>query len=64
MCSKTQGELIETSGAMTGGGGAPRGGRIRIGSSPPALIDPQVASSQLQEITSELDSMVQVHHIH
>ena len=34
--SRLQGQLISESGTMSGGGGKPKGGRIRLGNSAPA----------------------------
>lgn len=43
-----QGEMINESGTMTGGGGKPRGGRMCIGSGAPKSVDPRAAEAELQ----------------
>lgn len=42
-----QGEIINDSGTMTGGGGRPRGGRLRLGSGAPKPLDTAASASEL-----------------
>ncbi|CAK0785709.1 hypothetical protein CVIRNUC_008920 [Coccomyxa viridis] len=42
-----QGEMINDSGTMTGGGGKPRGGRLRLGSGAPRPGDQRAAAAEL-----------------
>ena len=42
-----QGEMINDSGTMTGGGGKPRGGRLRLGSGAPKPVDQRAAAAEL-----------------
>ena len=42
-----QGEMINDSGTMTGGGGKPRGGRLRLGSGAPKPGDQRAAAAEL-----------------
>lgn len=43
-----QGEMINESGTMTGGGGKPRGDRMLIGNGAPKSVDPRAAQAELQ----------------
>ena len=43
-----QGEMINDSGTMTGGGGKPRGGRMRLGSGAPKSVDQRAAKAELE----------------
>lgn len=49
-----QGEMINESGTMTGGGGKPRGGRMCLGSAAPKAADPRAAAAELQAAEEEL----------
>lgn len=49
-----QGEMINESGTMSGGGGKPRGGRMRLGSAAPKAADPRAAAAELQAAEQEL----------
>ena len=42
-----QGEMINDSGTMTGGGGKPRSGRLRLGSGAPKPVDQRAAAAEL-----------------
>ena len=42
-----QGEIINDSGTMTGGGGKARGGRMRLGSGAPKPLDTAAAAAEL-----------------
>ncbi|KAL4452508.1 hypothetical protein ABPG75_008170 [Micractinium tetrahymenae] len=49
-----KGEMINESGTMTGGGGQPRGGRMRIGKEAPRSVDQRAAAAELQAAEAEL----------
>lgn len=59
----SQGEMINESGTMTGGGGKPRGGRICLGNAPPKAVDTKTAQAELAQAETELKTSVQVHFI-
>lgn len=42
-----QGETINESGTMTGGGGKPRGGRMCLGNAAPRAVNTKAAASEL-----------------
>lgn len=52
------GELIESSGTLSGGGARPRGGRLRVGTAPPrpAQGDAAAAEAELKAATSEWEA--------
>eukprot|EP00884_Botryococcus_braunii_P019465 jgi/Botrbrau1/6201/Bobra.0344s0041.1 len=54
-----QGEMINESGTMTGGGGKPRGGRICLGNAPPKAVDTKTAQMELAQAETELKTSVQ-----
>jgi hypothetical protein len=55
-----QGEMINESGTMTGGGGKPRGGRICLGNAPPKAVDTKTAEAELAQAETELKTSAQV----
>lgn len=55
-----QGEMINESGTMTGGGGKPRGGRMCIGSQAPKSVDARAAAQELQAAEQELSGSQEV----
>jgi len=50
-----QGQLIETSGAMSGGGAKPRSGRMRVGKEAPVIEDPAEVAKEIQVAEKELE---------
>lgn len=48
--------MINESGTMTGGGGQPRGGRMRIGKEAPRAVDQRAAAAELQAAEAELNA--------
>lgn len=55
-----QGEMINESGTMSGGGGKPRGGRMCLGKASPRSLDTQAAAAELQAAEQELSTSTQV----
>jgi structural maintenance of chromosome 4 len=55
-----QGEMINESGTMSGGGGKPRGGRMCIGQAAPRNVDARAAAAELQAAENELGANMQV----
>lgn len=55
-----QGEMINESGTMSGGGGKPRGGRMCIGNAAPKNVDARAAAAELQAAEQELNASMQV----
>ena len=49
-----QGEMINESGTMTGGGGKPRAGRMCLGSAAPCRADDKASASELISAEKEL----------
>ena len=60
LCCVVQGEMINESGTMSGGGGKPRGGRMCLGKAALASIDTQAAAAELQAAEQELETGAQV----
>ncbi|GMH39534.1 hypothetical protein BSKO_07432 [Bryopsis sp. KO-2023] len=56
-----KGEMMEISGAMSGGGARPRGGRICLGNAAPEVVDPQVAVNELEAVAALLRTHIQEH---
>ena len=63
----SQGEMINDSGTMTGGGGKPRGGRMRLGSGAPRPVDKRAAAAELEASEKQEHASAQVrlptHHL-
>lgn len=57
-----QGEMINESGTMSGGGGKPRGGRMCLGNAAPRTLDTQAATAELAQAEQELGASQQVDH--
>ena len=55
-----QGEMINESGTMSGGGGKPRGGRMCLGKAALCSMDTHTATAELRAAEQELDSRAQV----
>lgn len=55
-----QGEMINETGTMTGGGGKPRGGKICLGSAAPRALDTREAAAELAVVEGELAANTQV----
>lgn len=49
-----QGEMINESGTMTGGGGKPRSGRMCLGTAAPRHADDKASASELMSAEKEL----------
>jgi len=58
--SSMQGEMINESGTMTGGGGKPRGGRMCLGSAAPRPLDTREVAAALAAAEQELTAGTQV----
>jgi len=58
-----QGEMINETGTMTGGGGKPRGGKMCLGSAAPKSADTKQAAAELAHSETEFTASKQVHHI-
>lgn len=58
--SVPQGEMINDSGTMTGGGGKPRGGRMRLGSGAPKPVDQRAAEAELETAEKQEHASAQV----
>ena len=56
----SQGEMINETGTMTGGGGKPRGGKICLGSAAPRALDMREAAAELAVAEGELAASTQV----
>ncbi len=52
--------MINDSGTMTGGGGKPRGGRMRLGSGAPKPVDQRVAAAELEAAEKQEHTSTQV----
>ena len=52
--ARVQGEIINESGTMTGGGGKPRAGRMCLGSAAPRRADDKASASELAAAEKEL----------
>ena len=59
-----QGEMINDSGTMTGGGGKPRGGRLRLGSGAPKPVNQRAAAAELDAAQTQEHASVQVPPFH
>ena len=55
-----QGEMINESGTMSGGGAKPRGGRMCLGTAAPCTLDTQAAAAELQAAEQELSASTEV----
>ena len=55
-----QGETINESGTMTGGGGKPKGGRMCLGSAAPRSMDTKAATAELAKEEKALSITQQV----
>ena len=55
-----QGELINETGTMTGGGGKPRGGRMCLGNAAPKGLDTRQAAAELADAETEFTVSKQV----
>lgn len=55
-----QGEMINESGTMSGGGGKPRGGRMCLGTAAPKSLDTRAAAAELQAAEQELSISTEV----
>lgn len=55
-----QGEMINESGTMSGGGGKPKGGRMCLGKAALCSMDTQTATAELRVAEQELESSAQV----
>ena len=55
-----QGEMINESGTMSGGGGKPRGGRMCLGKEARRVIDTSTAQAELQAAEQQLTDSSQV----
>ena len=55
-----QGDMINESGTMSGGGGKPRGGRMCLGKATPRSLDTQAVAAVLQAAEQELSTSAQV----
>ena len=55
-----QGEMINDSGTMTGGGGKPRGGRMRLGSGASKPVDQRAAAAELEAAEKQEHASAQV----
>lgn len=58
-----QGEMINDSGTMTGGGGKPRGGRMRLGSGAPKPVDQRAAAAELEAAEKQEHASTQVRRV-
>lgn len=52
--------MINDSGTMTGGGGKPRGGRMRLGSGAPKPVDKRAAAAELEAAEKQEHASAQV----
>ena len=52
--------MINDSGTMTGGGGKPRGGRMRLGSGAPKPVDQRAAKAELEAAEKQEHASAQV----
>lgn len=52
--------MINDSGTMTGGGGKPRGGRLRLGSGAPKPVDQRAAAVELEAAQKQEHASAQV----
>ena len=55
-----QGDMINETGTMTGGGGKPKGGRMCLGTAAPKSLDTRQAQTDLAEAESEFNVSKQV----
>lgn len=55
-----QGEIINDSGTMTGGGGKARGGRMRLGNGAPKPLDTAVAAAELAAAVKQEEASLKV----
>ena len=55
-----QGELINETGTMTGGGGKPRGGRMCLGNAAPKSQDTRQAAAELADAETDFIASKQV----
>lgn len=55
-----QGEIINESGTMTGGGAKPRGGRMCLGSSAPRVVDTKAAAAELAKEEQGMQAVLHV----
>ena len=60
LCLLLQGEMINESGTMSGGGGKPRGGRMCLGTAAPKSLDTRAAAAELQAAEQELSVSTEV----
>ena len=52
--------MINDSGTMTGGGGKPRGGRLRLGSGAPKPVDQRAAAAELDTAEKQEQASAEV----
>ena len=52
--------MINESGTMSGGGGRPRGGRMRLGSQAPRVVDASTAAAELEQAAKDLGTCQKV----
>ena len=58
--SAWQGEMMNESGTMTGGGHKPKGGRLCLGSARPRAVDAKAAATELARATQQMEAGQQV----
>jgi structural maintenance of chromosome 4 len=56
-----QGEIINETGTMTGGGGKPRGGRMCLGNGTPKPLDTREAAAELARAEKQEEAGAKVH---
>lgn len=61
---RAQGEIINETGTMTGGGGRPRGGRMCLGNGAPKVVDVKEAAAELARAEKQAQANEKVDVIH